>query len=273
MAEKEGVNIDLGLSAKAEITTEIPSEASGRAVHALVDAISPFTETLGLIGDNIRAVRRSRATRRLQLAQQELEVERRHIRPVSETFLIPWVERTSQDPGEDGMEQIWINLLKSASSDFNPRMKAFPAILSELTGPDVRFLDSACQAAIYDDRQITFAVNRHLQLMQSSLGPVHALRIDGDRLKEALDGVSEPFFRTKSLELNGGPGGAIYTNSAFYDELGSGLSVMEKNGLLISFTEIVNQGPYRMDITYVRVTRLGFEFVEAARGTAPMAAA
>ena len=46
--------IHVDVSAKASLTGEVPSEALGRSLHALVDAVSPITEGLGLIGDHIR---------------------------------------------------------------------------------------------------------------------------------------------------------------------------------------------------------------------------
>jgi len=256
----------LGLSAKVEAKTEIPSEAAGRVVHALMDAISPFTETLGLVGDSIRTVRARRTIERLEAAQQRLIEANRQPEVVPDSFLIPWSERTSQDEGEDGLSDIWVNLLTSASANYESRMKTFPAILSELTGEDVRFLDGICIDENYDDRQITFSINKHLRNMQASLGSIQNPEINATRLKAALDTPGSSFFVAKSLEVNGGPNGCIYTNSSTYDDLGAGLSVMEKNGLLISFTEIVKASHIRLDITYVKLTRLGFDFVQAARG-------
>ncbi len=265
MPKELPVTIDVGLSAKLEATTEIPSDASGRAVHALVDAISPFTETMGLLGDQIRAVRTRRAEERLKIAARELKAEGRTINSVPDSFLLPWVERTSQDEGEDGLSEAWINLLKSASVGFQPRMKAFPGILSELTADDVKFLDQICNSDVYRDAEIVEAINQHLRGLQEALGEVRNPVVDKDRLSKAFE-KSGLYFATKSHEVSGGFSGSIYRNSDAYDKLGSGLSVLEKNGLVISFTEVIHTGSIRQDVTYIRLTRLGFEFVQAARG-------
>lgn len=260
------VNVDFGASAKLEVKTEIPSEASGRLVHALVDALSPFTETLGLAGDHIRAIREKRAIDRLVAANVRILEANRTPNPVPDVFLIPWAEKTSQDEGDDGLSEAWINLLTSAATDYSPRMKSFPSILSELTGEDVRFLEELCTSDQYDDRQIAFEINSHLTAMQGTLGNVQNPQLNSVLIKSCLDRAGQ-FFAGKSLEVNGIPGkGCVYTNSQFYDRMGSGMSVIEKNGLIISFTEVVHASHIRLDITYVKLTRLGFEFVQACRG-------
>lgn len=45
---KRSVNVDIGIGAKAEVKTEIPSESSGRLLDTLTDIIRPFSERRGL---------------------------------------------------------------------------------------------------------------------------------------------------------------------------------------------------------------------------------
>lgn len=267
MGDQDNIKVDISLGAKAELKTEVPSEASGRAVHALVDAISPFTETLGLVGDHIRAVRSARAVSRLRRAQERLEGAGHPVNTVPDGFLIPWTERTSQSDDQEGLTKLWENLLISASLNYSPRMKSFPSILSELTVIDANFLDRICALdGEYAEFKIQASVNVHLTKMHECMSSLDPEPIKLSNLANIMDEIDEPFVRCRFVELQIGED-TKFRPSREYGLVGSGFSVMMKNGLLEDFTETMSHLPaYRMDMNYVRLTRLGFEFVRAARG-------
>lgn len=91
------ISVDVGspVSIKAEIKTEIPSASSGRLLDALTDAIRPFTEARGLRADQIRMQREDVLIEIARRAQERLRIENAPIKPVSNKFLIPFLEKAS----------------------------------------------------------------------------------------------------------------------------------------------------------------------------------
>lgn len=70
MNGKLPVKVDVG--AKLEVKTEVPADASGRLVHAAVDAVSPVTEWLGWMGDKIRVHRYVSMMKTIERAEEEV---------------------------------------------------------------------------------------------------------------------------------------------------------------------------------------------------------
>lgn len=257
------IKVDIG--AKAEIKTEIPSQATGRLVNALTDALSPFSEGLGLIGDEIRAVRRDRAIKRLNAARFRMLAAGLTIGTVPDEFLLPWTEHTAQD-GEDDLEIVWQNLLISASVGYARRMKSFPAILAELNGEDVRFLDSMCPPDIpYDERQIIYGINDNLKEIHGGFGEGSGTDVDYDRIKRALDVETIPYARAQTIEINALEK-ARYTPSQSYHSLPTTFGILVRNGLLEATEIQIKKGGVQGDVRYVRLTPLGDQFVRACRG-------
>lgn len=121
------------------------------------------------------------------VAQQRMIAAGLVVKPVPDEFLLSWTERTAQD-GENDLEAIWQNLLISASHAYQRRMKSFPAILAELNGEDARFLESICpRSQVYDERQVTFAINGNLQAVHTAFGSGSGTDIDFAGVKLALD--------------------------------------------------------------------------------------
>jgi hypothetical protein len=58
MDEELPLKVALGATAKLEVKTEVPSDASGRLGHAVRDTVSPITEWLGMMGDRMRIHRK-----------------------------------------------------------------------------------------------------------------------------------------------------------------------------------------------------------------------
>lgn len=139
MSESKGP-IDIG--AKLEIKGEVPSHALGRAVHALTDAISPFTEGLGLIGDHIRVQRYDVAIKIAKRAQEIAREEKKIITPPPLKFTIPFIEKSSTETNDDELAEMWSNLLADACDDYDGVHLTYIQILSEISASEAHFLDS-----------------------------------------------------------------------------------------------------------------------------------
>lgn len=133
------MNVDV--SAKAEIKGEMPTPVVGRLGNALADVISPLTEGMGLVGDNIRLHREDLATKRIQGALDKINAQGLEVSPPPLKFLVPYLEKVSiQDEDNPTLNEMWENLLVTASTNQNSSHPAFINILSELIADDAQFL-------------------------------------------------------------------------------------------------------------------------------------
>lgn len=142
--EKSPVRVDVsaGVNLKAEVTTEIPSESSGRLLDALTDIMRPFSEKRGLRADLIRLQRESVLIEIAQLARQRAQIEGAVIAPVSNRVLVPFLEKASL-VGEDDdlLKRRWADLLYSASQNISPNFPLFIDALGKLDPAHIEMLD------------------------------------------------------------------------------------------------------------------------------------
>jgi hypothetical protein len=94
------------------------SEALGRAVDVLVDAGSPFTEGLGLIGDHIRAHRYDVAIKITKRAKELASLTKRADNPPPLKFIMPFLEKASTELEDDELCELWARLLVDACDEF-----------------------------------------------------------------------------------------------------------------------------------------------------------
>lgn len=124
MTEESPVNIKIGMS----------EETTDKAVTAVLDAVSPFTEGLGALGDRIRFFRERSVIKAGQRAKEL--VDGGDIAPVPPKVLVPWIEGASlEDADDDMMIEMWARLLASSSEDVAPETYRIISILRELSGP------------------------------------------------------------------------------------------------------------------------------------------
>jgi hypothetical protein len=144
--DKNPFGIDVGASAKYErktsVSIEVPEDVTRSKAKALLDAISPFTGSLGIVGDwladkriELRAQRGQRLILIASKAQQALESQSVAPGPVPIKALLPMLEKASLEEGDDEtLTDAWAALLASASVAYDPEVLTFTRILSEL-GP------------------------------------------------------------------------------------------------------------------------------------------
>jgi hypothetical protein len=140
-----GATAKVAATAKYERTTDVsivvPEDVTRDKANALLDAISPLTESLGLVGDWIAGARERLKIHRLQSltviahkARQTLEDESKKAGQIPIKALLPILERASlEEPDDDVLTTAWGKLIASASSDYDPEVIAFSRILSELS--------------------------------------------------------------------------------------------------------------------------------------------
>jgi hypothetical protein len=141
-------NEDSEVSFKAgEGGIAIGAKGSGadRLTHGISDALSPFSEGLGYLGDVIRFYRQDTALRSIARAREIAKQLGITVNPVPPKFLVDWVEKASlESPDDPEITNLWAGLLVSAARSHSPNHYIFKRILSEMTREHVQFLAGFC---------------------------------------------------------------------------------------------------------------------------------
>ena len=139
---KESSPISVDVSAKAEIKGTASTAVIDKSIQTLVDAFSPFSEGLGLVGDHIRAHRYDIAIKIAKRARQLAQEENIELNPPPLKFSVPFIEKASMEVDDKEMTDMWARLLLDASS--NPKQDAshliFMQILSLMTSSEAKYL-------------------------------------------------------------------------------------------------------------------------------------
>lgn len=148
--ETEGgsVNVDVGLSARAEvhanIDVEVPPVAAGRFLDTLTDVLRPFSEGALLISDHVR-LQRIDVLKKIAIRSRELlEAEGRIPSPVPNKVLVPLLEKASLEEPDSELLETWATLLATASERRDSLLPRMIGILAELDGAHVKFLRDIC---------------------------------------------------------------------------------------------------------------------------------
>ena len=122
---------------------DVGQNAVEKLVDAAVDAFSPATETLGLLGDAVRLARVELAATVTRRAKSIADQEGLKLTAPPLKFLIPFYEKASAEDGDDvQLVEMWSRLLASAGADYNSKLLRYSSMLAELSGDQVRILDS-----------------------------------------------------------------------------------------------------------------------------------
>ncbi|MDH4413574.1 MAG: hypothetical protein QE484_09720 [Rhizobium sp.] len=207
--EQSEVNVEIS---GTTVTVGAKGSGADRLTHVVADALSPFSEGLGYIGDVVRFYRQDTALRSIARAVELAESLDIKMRPVPPKFLVDWVEKASlESPDEPEMTDLWAGLLVSASRAPSPTHYVFKRILSEMTREHVTFLSDFCDIDI----------------------------LKGDTFKPATDfSIWQKLVNDRDASLT-----AADTESGLY----TALSEIENNRLKIRHYEIAEYSKFMID--------------------------
>lgn len=134
------------MKASAEgVELELSGEGSQRLTASFVDALSPFTEILGALGDEVRRLRIHRemtAMETLKKAKQIRDERGIDSGPVSPKLLAPWLEGASlEDDGEQNISELWAALLAESPKSFSSEYAIFIEILRKIGRKEAQALE------------------------------------------------------------------------------------------------------------------------------------
>ena len=115
-----------------KVDAEVDAKGTNQLIEAVVDAFSPATETLGLLGDCVRLARTEVAARVTRRAKQIADENGLSLNAPPLKFLVPFFEKSSlEELGDEDAIERWSQLLVGAATkaNFHPH---FVSILSEI---------------------------------------------------------------------------------------------------------------------------------------------
>lgn len=119
----------------------INAKGSKAITKAIAEVFSPVTESLGLIGDQVRIYRELTLLRTLKRAQETIKNEKLKVEVPKVKFLVPYLENCSlEDPNDDSLIDMWANLLVSSSIDIDLQHPVFVRILKDITSSEAEVL-------------------------------------------------------------------------------------------------------------------------------------
>ena len=123
---------------------EVIGHAAGRLTHQLADLLSPLTEGVGLVGDQIRLFRQRAVVAALERAHEIARERGTKLKSIPPKFLVEWMESASLENEEEvELRDWWAKLLVSASEDYKSAHIAYVDLLKKLDPEDaktIRFL-------------------------------------------------------------------------------------------------------------------------------------
>jgi hypothetical protein len=131
--------VDIGI--KVEAKTELPAASAARTVDALTDAIRPWTEALGWIGDAIRLKREDVLLKIAVKARARAEIENLKISPPPPKFMLPYLENASVEDIDSELIGMWTNLLVNAGTQYTASYPMFVQIMKNMTPDAARILN------------------------------------------------------------------------------------------------------------------------------------
>ena len=265
--------IELRLSAKAtarfEVKTEIPATSSGRFVDSIVDMFRPFSESRGLLADNIRLQREDVLIEIAKKAKARALLENIEICAVPTKFLVPFLEKASLEKPNSELVDRWSDLLLSASHNAGlpPR---FISVLADLNFREATILKkiaiSSRNEAIlhwfveaylnYDERRMERELRPALKQKFKSTDSVFEYILNS---LEKPGGIITHIFFEKEYDLE-----AAYSHELVDGEFDSVCSILQSLGLVRS-SKLQAEYPATGDLTvyFVHLTHFGSEFLIA----------
>lgn len=268
-----GLKIEIGSPLKAEV--KVGARSVEKLVDAVIDAFSPATETLGLLGDVVRIGRVEVAAQIARRAKSIADEQGLTLKAPPLKFLVPFFERAStEDSSEFNLMEMWAKLLTAAGSNYSARYTRFTSILSELSSEQARILDAI--ARNYDgvigkntdpDGLVYELVESRLA---SRLRSVEAEAPD-DILEEValevcLPGVSVVIIQGENksdAKMWDWTGDKVYSDALSLD-----FEILTSLGLLSKVaTDFVPAKHAAVTVTLYHLSELGFGFWSACCGT------
>lgn len=267
----------------AKVRVNIKGQSADKLIDAIIDTLSPATETLGAFGDAIRLGRLEIAARATRRANEIAVAHGLSLKSPPLKFLVPFYEKASLEEPEnaaesDQMVELWATLLVSASSESSSPI--FINILSQISAEDavllkeiyagIEFSLSESQEEYRDNKSVIGP--EFSGLLDVGLGFWELLKNrcleQEDTLGSFLESISDALkrrgFLFDSLSMSNSP---LEVRRYFGDEINSQQSrsaqTLKSLGLLDFYSEVIDFKGWPVSVSYFKISKLGFQFLQA----------
>lgn len=265
--EQSSIKVDFGAKAEAklEVTTEIPSESSGRFVDALTDIIRPFSEKRGLKADLIRLQREEVAITIMQRAREKLRLAGTTQHPIPNKILLPLLEKSSLEEPESELIDRWSNLLASTAIDPNVKSITFADILSSIGSEHAMLIDKMASPRwrVVPQAQLSLSgAVRGVDWLEKmyEVGFQKAVKESEPVTLSLLQKEVDPYCLCYTIELFAPTDSFVmpaYQSDRYYYDNPVNFSILQRQGLIdkhkLQFDEI--------SVVVFALTELGIEFL------------
>ena len=286
--EKPDLPVKIGASANLDVKTEIPPEVTGEAIQAVLTALSPFTEGMGIVGVHLRVHRERVLLKIAKIVRERAEIEGIELGPVPPKFLIPFIEKASCEDLESELLEMWANLLAQASTEYDSSLITFCDIISSLGKREAEALKTIAQGMKRIpslEAHNPIAIHRESFLRQLEPNFVHLLDAPGaseyGKILDEIQNISEQTIGIEVLFciMPQSPNGTspiplfeevpdqAYLHSGFHLDFPLSTDILQRENLVAireaRYYSNFDQNKFNpFTIGYAELTNLGLGFVD-----------
>jgi hypothetical protein len=257
------------------IAIEVKGRGASRAADALLDIISPFTNALGLLGDQFSNARRAAAIRAAAKAAKQLKDEGISSARIPPKILLPWLDGASLETDEaegDSLTDAWAGLFVRAAKSSDAVTISYIETLKKLgkeeaellqffamdTSPSYsqKFYESEGSQIFSDENPLRYRAISRLENILSKEG--HIAELSEFMEHWGFQGMCQIiFFSTEMF-------GMVPTN--YFREHEHVISNLEHLGLITTTSKIVETKAGNVEIIWFEITKYAFDLIYACQG-------
>lgn len=259
-------NIEVEASASG-IKLGATGGGAARLSGALADVLSPFSESMGFLGDRMTDLRRAAAYRAAKKSAEMLAADGITSGNVPPKILLPWLEGASVETESDGdtLKNAWAGLLARAVKSSDAVVVSYIEVLKKLGSKEAELL-----SFFATDTSPFFSEKFYDPRYEGGLsGPWY-----GDAIKN-LDNISEIDPLMETMETLGFQSmcqvvyfsigkSAVFTTK-YYDDNEHAIANLEHLGL-IRFRDRTFKSARTYNIVWFEITKFAFDLFWACQG-------
>lgn len=247
--------------------------SSGRSVatlgSALVDALSPFTNALGVIGDRVHIARRVAVLKAAKKAKEQLAEEGISEGNVPPKILLPWIEGASLEVDDDEtLQTAWAGLLARSVKSSDAANISYMEVLRKMGAKEAQLLQFFCQdtapffsSKFYDLNTVeTFSRQNPLfGNIEKGLDKIES----HDGYRNYFDNLGFQIMRQVIFySLDEGR----FTSTPFFDSSEVSVSNLEHLGVIKIKKGEFQTEKHRVSVVWFELTKFGFDMMWACQG-------
>ena len=264
------------VEAKAtSIAIDVKGRAASRAADALLDLISPFTNALGMVGDQLSNARRSAAIRAAAKAAKQLQDEGISSARIPPKILLPWLDGASleTDEAEGGsLTDAWAGLFVRAAKSSDAVTISYIETLKKLGNEEAELLQffatdtspTYSQKFYESERGHIFSENNPLRFR--AIGRLEEILAKKDNLSELREFMEAWGFQGMCQIVFFSTGAFHMVPTDYFRAHEHVISNLEHLSLITVTSKIIGTKAGDVEITWFEITKYAFDLIYACQG-------